>query len=83
MWKNTATTRENVENEIDRYIVWPGQACAYEIGKREILRLRGEAQAALGPAFELPGFHWAVIRNGAIPLSVAAAAVSRWIENAR
>ena len=83
MWENTATTRENVEHEIDRYIVWPGQACAYEIGKREILRLRREAEVALGPAFELPGFHWAVIRNGAIPLSVAAAAVSRWIENAR
>jgi uncharacterized protein (DUF885 family) len=82
MWENTATTRENVEHEIDRYIVWPGQACAYEIGKREILRLRAEAEAALGSGFELPGFHWAVISNGAIPLSVAAAAVSGWIENA-
>jgi uncharacterized protein (DUF885 family) len=81
MWENTATTRENVEHEIDRYIVWPGQACAYEIGKREILRLRAEAEVALGPAFELPGFHWAVIRNGAIPLSVAADAVRRWVES--
>jgi uncharacterized protein (DUF885 family) len=80
MWENTATTRENVENEIDRYIVWPGQACAYAIGKREILRMRADAEAALGAGFELPGFHWAVIRNGPIPLSVAAAAVRAWVE---
>jgi uncharacterized protein (DUF885 family) len=79
MWENTATTRENVEHEIDRYIVWPGQACAYEIGKREILRMRADAEAALGSGFELPAFHWAVISNGAIPLSVATAAVSGWI----
>jgi uncharacterized protein (DUF885 family) len=83
MWENTATTRENVEQEIDRYITWPGQACAYGIGKREMLLMRAEAEAALGSGFELPGFHWAVISNGAIPLSVAAAAVSGWIENAR
>jgi uncharacterized protein (DUF885 family) len=82
MWENTATTRENVENEIDRYIAWPGQACAYAIGKREILRMRAEAEAALGEAFELPAFHWAVIRNGAIPLSVASAAVRSWVETA-
>jgi uncharacterized protein (DUF885 family) len=80
MWDNTATTRENVENEINRYIAWPGQACAYGIGKREILRMRADAQASLGAAFELPGFHWAVIRNGAIPLSVAAASVRGWVE---
>ncbi|HEX4472185.1 MAG TPA: DUF885 domain-containing protein [Nocardioides sp.] len=82
MWENTATTRENVEHEIDRYIAWPGQACAYAIGKREILRMRAEAEAALGEAFELPAFHWAVIRNGAIPLSVAAAAVRSWVATA-
>jgi uncharacterized protein (DUF885 family) len=60
--------------------VWPGQACAYAIGKREILRMRADAEAALGDRFELPGFHWAVIRNGPIPLSVAAAAVRAWVE---
>jgi uncharacterized protein (DUF885 family) len=81
MWENTATTRDNVEHEIDRYIAWPGQACAYAIGKREILRMRADAEASLGAAFELPAFHWAVIRNGAIPLSVAADAVRGWVES--
>jgi uncharacterized protein (DUF885 family) len=83
MWAHTATTRENVENEIDRYICWPGQACAYGVGKREMQRMRARAEAALGPAFDLPGFHWALIRNGAIPLSVADAATLAWQEGVR
>ncbi len=81
MWENTATTREHVEHEVDRYIVWPGQACAYAVGKREILRMRSRAEAALGPRFDLPAFHWAVIRNGPIPLSVADHEVSTWQES--
>jgi len=80
MWSHTATTREHVEHEVDRYISWPGQACAYMVGKREILRMRARAQAALGSRFDLPGFHWAVIGNGAVPLSVADEATRRWQE---
>jgi uncharacterized protein (DUF885 family) len=81
MWDHTATTREHIEQEVDRYINWPGQACAYAVGKREILLMRARAEQALGAGFDLPSFHWALIRNGAIPLSVASSQVSRWQES--
>jgi uncharacterized protein (DUF885 family) len=81
MWEHTATTREHIEHEVDRYVSWPGQACAYAVGKREILQMRQRAEQALGARFELPAFHWAVIRNGAIPLSVADDQVLRWQES--
>ncbi|GAB3577604.1 hypothetical protein GCM10027406_12300 [Leifsonia lichenia] len=78
MWENTVTTEANVRNEIDRYIAWPGQALAYMIGRQEIVRLRSEAERTLGDRFSLPGFHGAVLGNGAVPLSVLAGAVQRW-----
>ena len=55
MWDNTATTRANVINEIDRYIGWPGQALAYMIGRREIRRLRAQAERDLGAPVRHPG----------------------------
>ena len=70
MYAHTATTRANVRNEIDRYIGWPGQALAYVTGRREIVRLRERAEPVLGPRFELRRFHHAVLRNGAVPLTV-------------
>ncbi len=78
MYDHTATTRDNVRNEVDRYIAWPGQALAYVTGKREIVRLRERAQHALGPRFELRRFHHAVLRNGAIPLTVLDDEIERW-----
>ena len=78
MYDHTATTRVNAVNEIDRYIAWPGQALAYVTGKREIVRLRERAQRALGPRFELRGFHHAVLRNGAIPLTLLDDEIERW-----
>jgi uncharacterized protein (DUF885 family) len=77
-YEHTATTRANVRNEIDRYIAWPGQALAYVTGKREIVRVRERAQHALGPRFELRRFHHAVLRNGAIPLTLLDDEIGRW-----
>jgi uncharacterized protein (DUF885 family) len=78
LYDHTATTRANAVNEIDRYIAWPGQALAYVTGKREIVRLRDRARQTLGPRFELRGFHHAVLRNGAIPLTLLDDEIERW-----
>jgi len=80
MWANTATTRHNVVNEVNRYIAWPGQALAYLIGRREIVRLRTAAEQRLGPGFDLRGFHGAVLSNGAVPLGVLEQVVLRWAD---
>lgn len=82
MWENTATTKTNVANEIDRYISWPGQALAYMIGRREIVRLRRTAEQRLGPKFDIRGFHGAVLGNGAVPLGVLEQNVLRWVNTA-
>ena len=80
MWRNTATTRANVRNEIDRYIGWPGQALAYMVGRREIQRLRAVAETELGPDFDIRAFHGVVLGSGAVPLGVLADIVTRWAE---
>jgi uncharacterized protein (DUF885 family) len=82
MWENTATTKTNVANEIDRYISWPGQALAYMIGRREIVRLRRTAERRLGPKFDIRDFHGAVLGNGAVPLGVLEQNVLRWVDTA-
>ena len=78
MRDNTATTESNIRNEVDRYIAWPGQALAYMVGQREILRVRQDARARLGDRFSLPGFHRRVLEHGAVPLSVLARNVANW-----
>ncbi len=67
-----------IVNEVDRYVANPGQACAYEMGRREIVRLREEARAALGPRFDLRGFHDAVLLQGALSLDVLGQQVRAW-----
>ncbi len=79
MYAHTATTRGHLRNEVDRYIAWPGQALAYVTGKREIVRLRERAQHELGPRFDRRRFHHAVLRNGAIPLTLLDDEIGRWI----
>jgi len=76
--ENLALTETEVLNEVDRYIIWPGQALAYMIGKREILALREEAKKALGAGFDIKEFHDVVLRNGAIPLTTLRRLVHEW-----
>jgi uncharacterized protein (DUF885 family) len=75
MLANSALTRTNVENEVDRYVAWPGQALAYIVGRMELVRLRERAQARLGDRFGLPAFHDLVLGTGGVPLSVLAEVV--------
>ncbi len=65
--------------EIERYIVWPGQACSYMIGQLRILELREKAKAALGAKFSIKEFHNLVLRGGSMPLDVLAQEVDNWI----
>ena len=65
--------------EVERYVVMPGQACAYKIGMLRILDLRAKAQAALGDKFSIKGFHNTVLDLGNVPLSVLEQAVDEWV----
>jgi uncharacterized protein (DUF885 family) len=67
------------EQEIERYAVWPGQACSYMVGKLTILRLRARAKQALGPRFDIKKFHDAVLLAGSMPLTVLEHHVDAWI----
>jgi uncharacterized protein (DUF885 family) len=68
-----------VEIEVDRYVAIPGQALAYKLGQREILRLRGKAEAALGDRFDIKGFHDTVLGSSSVSLPVLATLVDDWI----
>lgn len=76
---NAAKTEADIINEVDRYISWPGQALAYKVGQLRILQLRAEAEARLGPKFDIRDFHDAVLSNGAVPLEVLEKQVRDWI----
>ncbi len=65
--------------EVDRYVVMPGQACAYKIGMIRILDLRAKAQQALGDRFNIKAFHNTVLETGNVPLSVLEKVVDEWI----
>jgi prolyl oligopeptidase len=71
----------DIENEVDRYIAWPGQALAYKIGQLKILELRERSEKALGDDFDIKDFHHEVLKRGSLPLSMLEAYVNQWIED--
>lgn len=79
MTTNTGSEKSDIEAEIDRYCVWPGQALGYMIGRLRFLELRDRAKKALGDDFDIRGFHDAVLLQGALPLDLLSAQVDAWI----
>ena len=76
MLEHSALAQNNIVNEVDRYLGLPGQALAYKVGQLAIRRLRGEAEARLGSAFDIRAFHDAVLTHGPLPLGTLAEAVT-------
>ena len=79
MLANTGSAESDVVAEIERYIVMPGQATAYKVGMMELLRLRDEAQQALGDKFDIRDFHDVVLKNGSLPLTALRELVMKYI----
>lgn len=77
--ENTAKSQLDIENEVDRYIAWPGQALAYKIGQLKILELRTKAEKELGDDFDIKDFHHEVLKRGSLPLSILETYINEWI----
>jgi uncharacterized protein (DUF885 family) len=78
---NTGSHAEFAAAEVDRYIVWPGQALGYKVGQLKIRALRDKARAELGSRFDVRRFHNAILDDGALPLAVLEKRIDDWIRN--
>ncbi|MDB2451832.1 DUF885 domain-containing protein [Gammaproteobacteria bacterium] len=78
--ENTAKSKLDIENEVDRYIAWPGQALAYKIGQLKILELRNKAEKELGDKYDIKDFHHEVLKRGSLPLDILEAYINEWID---
>ena len=80
MLSKTGMTDAEVTREIERYVVWPGQATAYKVGQLYMLRLRAMAEEQLGEKFDIREFHEMILLNGAMPLEILEESVGSWIK---
>lgn len=83
MKANTGMAESDVISEIERYIVMPGQACAYKVGMMKILELRAKAKESLGDKFDLADFHNVLLKNGAVPLDILEELVDGYIDQTK
>jgi uncharacterized protein (DUF885 family) len=83
MLAHTAEGEHEVASEVDRYIIYPGQATSYMIGRVEIDATRAEAKQALGPKFDIKAFHDRVLEDGGVPLTFLREKIRAWSRNAR
>ncbi len=79
MVETSGETRASATREIERYSVWPGQACSYKLGMLKIQELRAKAEAELGEGFDLKAFHTVVLGAGGVPLPLLERRVNEWI----
>ncbi len=79
MMENVGRPRSYMTSEVERYIVWPGQATAYKIGMIKILELRDRAEQALGDDFDIKEFHNLILESGAMPLEILEQVVDDYI----
>ena len=77
--ENSAKSILDIENEVDRYIAWPGQALAYKIGQLKILELRERAEIELGDKYDIKDFHDEVLKRGSLPLDLLEYYIDEWI----
>lgn len=77
----TGNPEKMVASEIERYCVWPGQACSYMVGRQALNRMREEARRSLGEKFDIKGFHDTVLTNGSMPLSLTEELVEQWVKS--
>ena len=83
MEAHTANAHESIVSEVERYIVMPGQACAYKIGEIKMVELRDKARDALGSKFDLRKFHDVVLKNGGMPLNLLERVVDAFIQSGK
>ncbi len=81
MAQTTGTVESDVVAEIERYMVWPGQALGYKLGMINILRLRDKSQKQLGNKFDIKAFHDLILLGGAVPMEVLNSKVEAWIKS--
>ena len=77
--ENSAKSILDINNEVDRYIAWPGQALAYKIGQLKILELRNKAEKILGDKYDIKEFHDEVLKRGSLPLDLLEYYIDEWI----
>ena len=78
MVEATGDTRDSIVTEVERYCVWPGQACSYMVGKTNLIRLRADAKTKLGDKFDIKAFHDQVLLPGPLPLDVLDSVIVDW-----
>ncbi len=83
MFRNTGYAMSDVVAEIERYMVWPGQALGYKMGMLKILELRTQAKAALGKDFDIRAFHDVILTNGSLPLEILKEQVDDYIAHTK
>lgn len=81
--QNTANAKGDIEKEIERYFLWPGQATGYKTGMLKIMQLRQHAQTELGNQFDIRQFHDVLLTNGAVSLTTLEQLVNEWIEKVK